>query len=130
MGSDGINRKTIKRYKSIKEYVEKSYLNYSGNCEVLKTVKVDTSDIPGIKNLEFYSAIRMKDGKVYGVVTLCEDTGDEWITFKKLYEEELPYYFNCPQSVLKLLDRTSDKNALLWRENCVRTISKMPLLPC
>ncbi|MEW5934772.1 MAG: hypothetical protein AB1816_14450 [Bacillota bacterium] len=38
--------------------------------------------------------------------------------YKDMGEEMHPYYYNCPERILKLLTPTDNKNALEWRQKC------------
>lgn len=38
--------------------------------------------------------------------------------YKDMSEKMHPYYYNCPERILKLLTPTDNKNALEWRRKC------------
>lgn len=69
---------------------------------------------------EYYAAIeRIKDSErmVYGVVCLCEVRGGEFY-YKDMDETMEPYYYNCPEAILKLLTATDNEHANKWRATC------------
>ena len=54
-----------------------------------------------------------------------EEIFREWETsdgncklIKDMDETMLPFYYDCPESILKLLTPTDNKNANIWREKC------------
>lgn len=49
-------------------------------------------------------------------VDLLTGKGGEW-GYKPLSESEYPYYFSCPESILKLSTCTAE-SAVKWREDC------------
>lgn len=88
------------------------YKDFGGQqspCEVVKAVKVGSV---------IYSAVRnKKTDEVFGVVSLTSiDKG--YVMFKEMSEDMLPYYYDCPKSVLNLLSKTEEANALEWRKKC------------
>ena len=46
------------------------------------------------------------------------------IGYKDMEESEGPYYYNCPERILKLLTPTSNEYALRWRKKCWERIER------
>ena len=64
---------------------------------------------------EYYAAVSTKCGNhVYAVVVVIDRTGGEF-AYKIMGENELPYYYNAPQSVVDALTDNTDKTACAWR---------------
>ena len=73
----------------------------------------------------YYGAIEQvntitKERKVFAVVTLTSVNNKEYYNFsyKDMDETEHPFYYDCPESILKLLTPTDNENANIWREKC------------
>lgn len=84
--------------------------------EVLKSSMVGTV---------YYSAIKRTDketgtSKVFAMVCLTSImTGDYWnFGYKDMTEDMHPHYYDCPESILKLLTPTEDDWSNEWRSNC------------
>lgn len=56
----------------------------------------------------------------FAVVAITSTQKDEYFNFgyKDMDESMVPYYYDCPVSILKLLDETDDENSLSWRKGC------------
>ena len=76
---------------------------------------------------EYYAAVRSTDrdtGKVvvFALVVMVKYSAKAWdghtLGWKEMAEASLPYLFNCPERILKLLDPTDDNNAIKWRQTC------------
>lgn len=76
-----------------------------------------------IKNFrEVYIAMQDKEGKVFACVALIENMCDSF-SYKIMEENILPYYFNAPKKLIKMLSPTDNTNALEWRERCAKIAS-------
>lgn len=67
----------------------------------------------------YYAAARSQRGHVYGLIVITQidrKTGEFY--YKDMSEDMLPYYYDCPPSILKLLSPTTDESALEWRRLC------------
>lgn len=64
---------------------------------------------------EVYIAMKDTKGKVFAAICLIENRCDEF-GYKAMSEEEMPYYYNAPAKLLKMLSPTDNTNALEWRE--------------
>ena len=67
----------------------------------------------------YYAAARSQRGNIYGLVVITQvdrKTGEFY--YKDMSEDMLPYYFDCPLSILKLLSPTDNESALEWRKQC------------
>ncbi len=73
---------------------------------------------------EAYLAIEVGDAsgpkEVFAVVCLLSYRPKDYFNFgyKDMSEDMGPYYYNCPEHILKLLTPTENKLALEWREKC------------
>lgn len=105
-----------------------------GHFKVLKSVMRGSTYYAAVKNLVRNAGvdedgenifIPVEDGKVWAAVFLTSVNNREYCNFsyKDMDETCLPYYFECPESILKLLTPTENKNAIEWRKKC-RYIAK------
>ena len=76
---------------------------------------------------EYYAAIRSTDREtgrvvVFALVVMVKYSAKAWdghtLGWKEMSEGSMPYLFNCPERILKLLDPTADTNAITWRQKC------------
>jgi len=66
----------------------------------------------------YYGALQNKDKtETFAMVCLTSVDGME-LCYKDMTEHELPYYFDCPKSILNLLTPTTYENAVEWRKTC------------
>lgn len=56
--------------------------------------------------------------EVIAVVVLTSVRNGRYFGYKDMDESELPFYYNCPESILKLLTPTENANANEWRKRC------------
>lgn len=80
---------------------------------------------------EAYLAVEnTKTKEVYGLVCLIDYRKNDYCNFgyKPMDESMHPYYYNCPESVLKHLSPTTDTNSLTWRNKCKENSSKVKLV--
>jgi len=58
--------------------------------------------------------------EVFAMVCLLDYKPNDYynIGYKDMEESEGPYYYNCPERILKLLTPTSNEYALRWRKKC------------
>lgn len=91
---------------------------FSENYEVLRST---------VKSSVYYAAIKNKKTEnVFAMVMLTSVNG-MWFAYKDMDEGMEPYYYDCPESILKLLSDTDDKGSLEWRRKC-REKAKEPKL--
>lgn len=118
MGWDGIL--ISEPHKTVSEKLA-VYFKYHGFCEN-EVVKAT------IKNGVVYGAIRnLKTGNVWAMISLLKFRKDGWQTemlAKNMSEDMMPYYFDCPKSILDLLTNTDNENSLKWREKCREQLEK------
>lgn len=77
--------------------------------EVVKSTMVGTV---------YYAAVKTVDtDEVWAAVFLTHVDGDEF-AYKDMDETVVPCYYDCPNSILKLLTPTDNKWANQWREKC------------
>ena len=79
-----------------------------------------------VNNYELYTLLRDKETKqsiiCVSLVSLCKD---KW-GYKGMDETMEPYYYNCPQKILKLAEESEpiSDNAKHWRDKCWETIKR------
>lgn len=89
-------------------------------------------------NKPIYEPIPENEQTVFAVVFLTSvDMSDYYnFAYKDMDESALPYYFDCPKSILDTLSPTDDKDANEWRKRCYerikqsnegKSISKLPI---
>lgn len=70
----------------------------------------------------YYGAIEVRRNneveKVFGVVCLTSVEKNRWISYKDMDETMIPYSYDCPISILKLLTPTDNESANEWRRLC------------
>lgn len=64
--------------------------------------------------------------KTFAVVFLTQTNTKDYFDFfyKDMDETMLPYYFDCPKSILDLLSPTDNESALEWRRKCRERIAE------
>ena len=104
---------------SVKEFFEKEF-----NGEKIKVL-----DCKVVNFKTAYLAIQ-NPLTIFGCVCLLEYKHNEHCNFgyKDMDESMEPYYYECPESILKLLsplsDDPKDDGARRWREQCYKNIKK------
>lgn len=88
--------------------------------------KLEVLDDAIVNRQEYYAAVRHND-RVVAVVILVRfiPNARDGLTFgyKDMDESALPYYFRCPERILKLLtDPPPNDNAKRWREECWKRV--------
>ena len=118
MGWDGIY--ITEAHKTVSEKLS-VYFKYHGFCEN-EVVKAT------IKNGVVYGAIRnLKTNDVWAMVSLLKFRKDGWQTemlAKNMSEDMMPYYFDCPKSILDLLTKTDNEHSNEWRKRCYEQLEK------
>lgn len=74
----------------------------------------------------FYAAMQTTTQNgvdVWALVVLTGVNGGEF-RYKEMTEDEHPYYFSCPISILNALTPTTNENANAWRQKCMEEYSK------
>lgn len=73
-----------------------------------------------VHRTQLYAAIQNKDGSVFACIGLLRYSKGEWnFSYKLMSEEEHPYYYKCPKSILNKLTPTDNEYANDWRRKCV-----------
>lgn len=105
--------------------VEKSTLVgsvYYAAVRILKRVAKDDSGqyIRLADNQYLYEDIPVEEQKVFGTVFLTSVNNNDYYNFsyKDMDESMGPCYYDCPESILKLLSPTDSEYALNWRASC------------
>lgn len=106
----------------------KRYIDRKAECDKLfnwheehKEVKVLKSAMVGST---YYAAVQTSVDDtpvdICAVIVLTKtDCKSDWnFGYKNMDETMLPYYYSCPNSILKLLTPTTNEYALNWRESC------------
>lgn len=98
-----------------------------GHFEVLKSTMHGGVYYAAVRNLTKcvgkdengkYKYESIENGDVFGVVFLTSIRDKYYFAYKDMDESEIPYCYDCPESILKLLSDTDNKNALEWRRLC------------
>jgi hypothetical protein len=106
-----------------------------GHFRVLKSSINGSVYYAAIKELTKYAGkdedgipiyIPEENGKVRAVVFLTSVRNGSYYNFsyKSMDESYGPGYYDCPASILKLLDKTDHEIANKWRNNCWKNIEK------
>lgn len=62
----------------------------------------------------YYGAIQNKNTlQIYAVI--CKFENRKFFGYKKMTENEHPFFYNCPKNILNILSETDNENALSWR---------------
>lgn len=98
------------------EEIFRGWETSDGNCKLIKSAMYGST---------YYGAIQKtnsdtKESEVFAVVVLTSVENNKFfnMSYKDMDETELPFYYDCPESILKLLTPTDNKNANIWREKC------------
>lgn len=107
-----------------------------GNFKVLKSTMRGSVYYAAVKNMVKPDGgggyIPIENGKVWAAVFLTS-TEKGWFCYKDMDETYGPGYYDCPVSILNLLDKTTNEYALKWRKKCIETqkskkeFSKLPV---
>lgn len=100
-----------------------------GHYEVLKSAMVGKVYYAAVKGLKKYIGkneyenIPEEEQRVFAVVFLTGTDMREYFNFgyKDMDETVEPCYYDCPKSILKLLTKTDNESALMWRKKCYKT---------
>lgn len=98
---------------------------YNWSDEITAVSVVKSSVVNGV----YYAALSVANKKECSAKTVGEvvltDICDGYFNFgyKAMSETMLPYFYDCPASILKLLDTTDDADALEWRRRCLERIA-------
>ncbi len=94
-----------------------------------ETARYAVLDSALIRMRELYVAIERVDDrtgerKVFaGVILIDFKPKDEYnFGWKDMGEDEGPYYYDCPEKILKLLTPTDNEHAKGWREACWKKV--------
>lgn len=96
-----------------------------GHFDVLKSVVIGSVYYAAIKDCMRYLGESdgksvyesIEDGKIWCAILLTSIRGD-YFSYKYMDETVIPYYYDCPESILKLLSDTNNENALKYRRLC------------
>lgn len=111
--------------------------------QVVKSAMIGSTYYAAVKDLKRYVGedsnghdivIPIDDGKVRGYVFLTS-VKDGMFYYKDISEDMGPGYYDCPESILKLLSETHSEYALNWRKHCweenekkkTHNLSKLPI---
>jgi len=115
---------------SIKDFFNQEF----GFASDRRTVKL--LDCAVVNFREAYLAFEDLDratGKreVFAVVCLLDYKPNDYYNFgyKDMEESEGPYYYNCPERILRLLTPTTNEYALKWRKKCWERIESLKSMP-
>ena len=93
-----------------------------GRFSVLKSVMKGSVYYAAVKNMVRYDKETdtyepIDDGTVWGIVFLTS-VEKGMFYYKDMSEDMGPCYYDCPETILKLLSETDSKWALEWRQKC------------
>lgn len=67
----------------------------------------------------WYGAVKLKKtGDIVALIMLTSERDNFWFGYKDMDESMHPYYYDCPESILKLLSPTDCASSISWREEC------------
>lgn len=103
-----------------------------GFYEVLKSTMVGSTYYAAVKPLKKYRGadeivdIPETDREVFGIVFLTSTDSKDYYNFsyKPMDETMGPCYYDCPESILKLLSPTDNEYAINWRKKCYEQIER------
>lgn len=68
----------------------------------------------------YYAAMKhISTGEIWGLIVLT-DMSDGEFGYKDMSEDMMPYYFDCPADIIKLLSPTTNPFSNEWRERCLK----------
>lgn len=71
----------------------------------------------------YYAAMKdTETGTIWGLVVLTDIYNGEF-GYKDMSEDMLPYYFDCPKEIIKLLSPTNNEYANQWRQRCLQNVA-------
>ena len=100
-----------------------------GHFEIVKSSMVGSTYYAAVRNLKkcvgtnedgwgIYEDLPESEQEVRGFVFLTQVKDGE-LYYKDMTESMLPYYFDCPKSIIKVLSPTDNENANIWRNKCL-----------
>lgn len=101
--------------KTIEEFICKKFNWKSGDF------LLETLDSYCTANAVYLAVKRTEKDKsvIYAVVCLYECRGGHYnFGYKDIPETMLPYYYDCPDRILDILDPPENEDALKWRTRC------------
>ena len=127
MGWTSYNAKNYKNGKvDVKKECDEAISGW--DCQVLRSV---------LKGSVWYGAVKLKDGRVIGMVVLTSVRNNDYYNFayKDIDESCGPGYYDCPKAIINMLTPTDNEWANEWRQKCLNrkkeksTIEKLNELP-
>ena len=107
---------TVDVKREMDEEIFRGWEASDGNYKLIKSAMYGST---------YYGAIQKtnddtKESEVFAVVVLTSVENNKFfnISYKDMDETMLPFYYDCPESILKLLTPTDNENANIWREKC------------
>ena len=107
---------TVDVKREMDEEIFRGWETSDGNCKLIKSAMYGST---------YYGAIQKtnnntKESEVFAVVVLTSVESNKFfnLSYKDMDETEHPFYYDCPESILKLLTPTDNENANIWREKC------------
>lgn len=107
---------TVDVKREMDEEIFREWETPNGNCKLIKSAMYGST---------YYGAIQKtnsdtKESEVFAVVVLTSVENNKFfnMSYKDMDETEHPFYYDCPESILKILTPTDNENANIWREKC------------
>ena len=115
---------------SVKEFFSKEF-NYENETSVGRVIDCSASLREAYLAYEIEKKNNGGQKEVVAIVCLIQYTKDPYYNFgyKDMDETMWPYYYNCPERILKLLTPTTNENALEWRKRCWENIERKKARP-
>ena len=107
---------TVDVKREMDEEIFRGWKTSDGNCKLIKSAMYGST---------YYGAIQKtnnntKESEVFAVIVLTSVESNKFfnLSYKDMDETEHPFYYDCPESILKILTPTDNENANIWREKC------------
>lgn len=107
-------------------------MNRSGYTQVVKSSMVGAIYYAACKYTnkffeEFKDKVDEYKDKVFAIVFITSVDNKDYhfnFSYKDMSEDMGPCYYDCPNSILKLLTPTNEEFAIAWRNACIEKIEK------
>lgn len=98
------------------KFWKKGKVDRKAECDSLLTWGEQTVLKSSMVGTTYYAAVKRGDN-VWGAIFLTATDGF-YFGYKDMDETCMPYYFDCPVSILNLLTPTDNEDANKWRNAC------------
>ena len=107
---------TVDVKREMDEEIFREWETSNSNCKLIKSAMYGSTYYGAIQKTNSHT----KESEVFAVVVLTSVENNKFfnMSYKDMDETMLPFYYDCPESILKLLTPTNNGNANQWRERC------------